>query len=359
MKAIVVTAPGEAGLVHDRPKPAIRDGYMLVKTQSIALNPTDWKHAALTQTPGILLGCDYAGVVEEVGANVTKPFAKGDRVMGFVHGGNSNEPEDGAFAEYIMVKGDIQAHVPDGMSFEEAATFGVGITAVGQGLYQALGLPLPPAPDHYDQAVDETSPRGPRDPILIYGGATASGVLGLQCTALSGFRPLATCSPHNAELVAGFGADEVYDYGDGEDAAEDIRAATGDGLRLCWDTVSTAWTVRFCAAALSSRGGKLATLQPVRSPASGVLECVDTKAYTVFGEAWGMGAQQFPAMPGDWEFGKRWWSLAERLIAHGKIRPHKIQVGPRGLEGALEGLAALRDSKVSGYKLVYRVSETP
>lgn len=36
---------------------------------------------------GTLVGCDYAGVVEAVDKNVTKKFAKGDRVAGFEHGG--------------------------------------------------------------------------------------------------------------------------------------------------------------------------------------------------------------------------------------------------------------------------------
>ena len=71
---------------------------------------------------------DYAGVVEEVGSTVTKPFKKGDRVAGFVHGGNAAHPEDGAFAEYITAKGDIQMKIPDNLSFEEASTLGVGIS---------------------------------------------------------------------------------------------------------------------------------------------------------------------------------------------------------------------------------------
>ncbi|KAM4056692.1 zinc-binding dehydrogenase [Hirsutella rhossiliensis] len=346
MKAIVVATPGKASFVSDRPRPTLRDDYLLVKTHAIALNPTDWKHAELTQTPGVLLGCDYAGVVEEVGPKVTKPFKKGDRVMGFVHGGNSAEPEDGAFAEYIVVKGDIQAHVPDDMSFEEAATFGVGITTVGQGLYQTLGLPLPG---------DET--RGGQGPILIYGGSTATGVLGLQFARLSGFTPITTCSPHNFDLVTKFGAQESFDYGD-DDAAEDIRASTDNNLTLCWDTVSTAWTAKFCASALSSKGGKLAALLPLRSPDARV-ECADTKAYTVFGEDWAMGDKSFAAKMEDFEFGKRWWTIAEGLIRQGKIRPHKIKVGAGGLKGALEGLNMLRDSKVSGHKLVYLVADTP
>jgi NADPH:quinone reductase-like Zn-dependent oxidoreductase len=47
-------------------------------------------------------------------------------------------PEDGAFGEIITAKGDIQIHIPDNMSFEEAATLGVGISTVGQGLYQSI-----------------------------------------------------------------------------------------------------------------------------------------------------------------------------------------------------------------------------
>jgi NADPH:quinone reductase-like Zn-dependent oxidoreductase len=346
MKALISSALGNVALVGDRPKPSLREDYLLIKTHAIALNPTDWKHAELTATPGILLGCDYAGVVEEVGSAVAKKFKKGDRVMGFVHGGNSLQPEDGAFAEYIVAKGDIQAHIPNDMRFEDAASFGVGITSVGQALYQTLKLPMP------SEKRDASEGK-----ILIYGGSTASGILGLQCAKLSGFSPIATCSQHNFDLVTEFGAEETFDYGDG-DAAEEIRDATGNDLGLCWDTISTAWTGKFCADSLSSKGGRLATLHPMRSPSPNV-ECVDTKAYTIFGEDWGMGAKMFPAQPKDFEFGKVWWSLAEALIAKGDIKPHKIQVGENGLLGAIEGLKLLRDSRVSGHKLVYRVAETP
>lgn len=350
MKAVVITSPGKASLVEDRPKPALRDDYLLVKTRCVAVNPTDWKHADITQTPGILLGCDYAGTVEEVGPAVTKPFKKGDRVMGFVHGGNSLQPEDGAFAEYIVVKGDIQAHIPDHMSFEEAATFGVGITSVGQGLYQALGLPLP-------NVDGEISTSAEQKPILIYGGSTCTGVLGIQFAKLSGFSPIATASPHNFDLLTSFGAAHVFDYGE-VDSSEEIRDVTEDGLKLCWDTISTRWTTEFCAKALSSGGGKIATLHPVLSPRAEV-EVASTLAYTIFGEDWGMGAKKYHAKIEDFVFGKMWWALAEKLISQRRIRPAIIKVGADGLKGVVEGLQQLRDAKVSGHKLVYRVDETP
>ena len=171
-KAVVIQGQGKAELVHDRPLPALRDTYILVKTVAVALNPTDWKHIDYLTVPGSLSGCDYSGVVEAVGKDVESAWKKGDRVCGFAHGGDATQLENGAFAEYIVAKGDLQSPIPEGMSFEEAATLGVGISTVGQGLYQSLKLPLPaePAKEPF--------------PVLIYGGSTATGTLAIQFAKL-------------------------------------------------------------------------------------------------------------------------------------------------------------------------------
>lgn len=114
------------------------------------------------------IGCDFAGIIEEVGSRVTKAWKKGDRVYGFVHGGNAIHGEDGAFGDYLTAKGDLIMRIPDEMSFEEAATVGVGIVTCGLGLYQSLELPFP------DQPARESFP------ILIYGGSSATGMHGIQ-----------------------------------------------------------------------------------------------------------------------------------------------------------------------------------
>lgn len=85
-KAVVCTGPGQAE-VQTVQVPRVRDGLILVKVKAVALNPTDWKSASNKETAGLRIGCDYAGVVEEVGHGVTKPFKKGDNVCGFVMGG--------------------------------------------------------------------------------------------------------------------------------------------------------------------------------------------------------------------------------------------------------------------------------
>ncbi|KAB8263610.1 zinc-binding oxidoreductase [Aspergillus pseudonomiae] len=353
MKAIISVSPGRAALVHDRPLPSLRNGYLLVRTKAVALNPTDWKHIEITERPGILFGCDYAGVVEKIGPGISSRFQVGDRVAGFVHGGNSEEPQDGAFAEYILAKADIQVLIPEHMSFEEAATLGVGITSVGQGLYQALQLPFPGT-----QGEDPKTPTEEQQPLLIYGGSTASGVLGIQFAKLSGFAPLAVCSPDHFDLVETLGAVAQFDYADGEEAVQEIQDYVdrmSKPLRLAWDTVSIPSSAQFCGDALSALDEcHYASLLPIKCQRSDVTSTT-TMAYTVFGEDWGMGATQFPAIATDAEFGRRWWALVQELLDQGRIQTHRIIIGENGLDGVLAGLERLRDSQVRGAKLVYRV----
>ncbi|RDW72675.1 zinc-binding alcohol dehydrogenase family protein [Aspergillus mulundensis] len=346
-KAIIITSPKQEGLVTDRPIPTLRDDYILIKTVAVALNPTDWKHIAYLAPPGVLVGCDYAGVVEEVGPAVKKQWKKGDRVAGFVHGCNAVQAEDGAFAEYIVAKGDIQMRIPENLGFEEAATLGVGIMTVGQGLYQSLGLGLPG-----QRKESETS-----EPILIYGGSTATGTLAIQFAKLSGYRVLTTCSPHNFDLVKKLGADEVYDYRD-PGAAAKIREATGDKLRLVFDTISLEPSAKFCEQAISTSGGEYSALLSVKVDRENV-RSRSTLGYTVVGEEFMFGQTPYPAKPEDKEFAEKFAVVAEGLLGSGKVKVHPPKVGADGLKGVIGGLKLLKEDKVSGEKLVYRVGETP
>src|SRR5258708_29665778 len=113
MKAVVMQGDKKAALVEDRPEPKLRPDYVLVETKAVALNPTDWKHIDYMNTPNSLLGCDFAGVVLDVGPDLVKPFKKGDRICGFVHGGNSSQPEDGCFAEKMVGRSGVQMKIPD------------------------------------------------------------------------------------------------------------------------------------------------------------------------------------------------------------------------------------------------------
>ena len=92
---------------------------------------------------------------------------------------NDANAENGAFARYIAVKEDLQMHIPDNVSFEAAATTGVGIGSAGYGLYKVLSLPFP------DSTVgNHSSQIEARDTVLIYGGSTATGSIAIQLAKL-------------------------------------------------------------------------------------------------------------------------------------------------------------------------------
>ncbi|KAG8427469.1 putative secondary metabolism biosynthetic enzyme [Metarhizium acridum] len=345
-KAVVIQGPGVAKVVTDRPIPKLRDGFILVKTVAVGLNPTDWKHVDyVVKEAGPVVGCDYAGVVEAVGAGVTKPFKKGDRICGMAHGSNVVQHEDGSFAEYIVVKGDVQIKIPDNLSFEDAATVGVSVVTVGQSLYQALGLPLPSEPAR-DAA-----------PILIYGGSTATGIFAIQYAKLSGYKVITTCSPRNNDLVKALGAEAVFDYNDPECAAK-IRAYTNDSLAIAFDTISLADSAKICEGALASSPPPGTTLRyhallPRTTARSDV---TDTRslAYTAIGEAFRFSDGPKPAVKEDLDYAVKFLDLSRELLASGKLRVPPVQLG-QGLEGVLDGMQALRENKVSGKKLVYKV----
>ena len=157
MKAILVNG-NKAKVASDVPIPKMRPTYLLAKVESVALNPTDWKHVAGKRAASNSIGgCDFAGTVVELGPEVTKDLKPGDRVAGTAHGANFSQPEDGVFAEYAMVKGDLLVKLPDTLSFDAAATFPLGVSTVGQGLFQkALKFNLP------------TDPVKDSMPVLIY-----------------------------------------------------------------------------------------------------------------------------------------------------------------------------------------------
>ncbi|TEA18859.1 Protein TOXD [Colletotrichum sidae] len=325
------------------------DDYILVKTTAVAINPTDWKHVDLADKAGcvgIWVGCDYAGIVEEVGSAVSKGFKKGDRICGPVNGSNALREIDGAFAKYIAVKGDLQIKTPNNISDDEAATLGIAVTTVGQGLYQTLKLPLPNSPT--------TEPKT----ILIYGGSTAMGISGIQYAKLSGYNVITTASPHNFDYLKSLGADTVFDYKSAS-VSEDIRKATNDELTLAWDCQSTLDSATIVAKALSSSKESLVgTLLPVdKNKVQEVNPKVDVQMslyYTAFGEEFGYFGKR-DAVPENFEFAKSFWELSRGLLAEGKLKPIRVikNRGGKGLEGVIVGLKELKEGKVSAGKLVY------
>lgn len=177
---------------------------------------------------------------------------------------------------------------------------------------------------------------------------------------LSGYKVLTTCSPRNFDYVKSLGADAVFDYRDA-DCGNKINEATNDSLRLVWDTISLPESAKICADAFSSHStdARYGTILPVELPGRSDVKTMHTLMYTIFNEFFHKFGADFLPSSEDFEFAKKFFGIAENLLAEGKLHAHSVKIGSDGLEGALQGMLDLKNDKVSGQKLVYRVSETP
>ena len=129
MKAWLLPRPGSWRdmVFGDAPEPSPAQGDIRVAIHAVGLNPVDYKIARMGHPdwrfPHIL-GLDVAGVVDAIGSSVTQ-WQPGDRV--FYHGDLS---KPGGFAEFAVTTAHTVAHIPDGMSFVDAASLPcAGLTA--------------------------------------------------------------------------------------------------------------------------------------------------------------------------------------------------------------------------------------
>ncbi|KAJ5654514.1 hypothetical protein N7490_001517 [Penicillium lividum] len=214
---------------------------------------------------------------------------------------------------------------------------GVALYTAGQGLIQNLGLPF----------MDEQSTEP--IPILIYGGSSVTGAMGIQLAKLAGYTPIVTCSKHNFDFVKSLGAAAVFDYKDPE-CGKKIREYTKDSMTLAWDTISEESSALICAEALSSSGGRYGSLGPSKCPRDDVQSNMTRQFKSE--------STKIPAMPDHLAFAKKLAILSEKFLAEKKIKPLVPKVMAGGLNGIANGLQFLRENKVSAQKLVYRVADT-
>lgn len=182
MKAVVLKGINVPLVVEEVPQPEIGPEEALVQIKAASLNKRDWwiqqgKYAGL-KFP-IILGSDGSGIVTAVGASLPDAWI-GQEVLLYPaeNWGNSEHyqskefkilgmPENGCFASYVRVNGDMLFPKPAHLSFEEAAALPVaGLTA-----YRALFI------------------RGqwaPGDKVLISGVGGGAGAFALQLAIAAG-----------------------------------------------------------------------------------------------------------------------------------------------------------------------------
>src|SRR5689334_6775249 len=121
MRALVAAPGGNGVEITDVTDPDPAPDQALVEVRAISLNRGEVKRLERSE-PGTVWGWDLAGVVRSPAADGTGPQA-GARVVGMML--------PGAWAELAAVRTEWLAELPDGITFEQAATLPVaGLTAL-------------------------------------------------------------------------------------------------------------------------------------------------------------------------------------------------------------------------------------
>lgn len=169
--------------------PFLAPDMAIVKTAAVAINPVDAKMLDYSAARGAIHGYDFAGTIVALGADahVSGHLAVGDRVAGLVHGMNKLQPDVGAFAEYVGACADILLRIPDHMSFEDAASLGLGVATASMSLFSELRVPASLDQLREHQLVRDERAEAEveeRDFVLVAGGSTATGTRTIQLLKL-------------------------------------------------------------------------------------------------------------------------------------------------------------------------------
>ncbi|REJ81976.1 MAG: NAD(P)-dependent alcohol dehydrogenase [Bacteroidetes bacterium] len=206
MKAVICTkyGPPEVLKIQEVNKPIFKDNEVLVKIISTAVNSGDVRVRGLV-ADGIMklimrlmigfskprkaiLGTVYAGVIEDVGINVSK-FKKGDKVFGMT------AFNFGTHAEYTAVKEKSYISLmPENASFDEAVSliFG-GQTAI-----------------YFIDKVRLSEMKSPN--VLVIGATGSVGTAAVQIAKFNGAEVTAVCSTKGKDLMEQLGVSNVIFY---------------------------------------------------------------------------------------------------------------------------------------------------
>jgi NADPH:quinone reductase-like Zn-dependent oxidoreductase len=227
MKAAVVHHPAtlDSFAIEDRDEPVVGAGLVKVRWHALSLNFHDYAVVSgmMSADDGRIPISDGAGEIVAVGPGVTE-WAAGDKVMSlFFPEWADGEPTtaamaaiggdtvDGCAAQYGLCRPQALTRIPQGYSYEEAATLPCAALTAWRALVEVGGL-------------------GAGETVLVEGSGGAS-VFALQFAVALGAKVIATSSsaPKSDRLLA-LGASKVINYHDDENWGETICELTDGGV---------------------------------------------------------------------------------------------------------------------------------
>ena len=238
MKAFTLDSlESQPALRGDLPEPSPAANEIVVRVRASSVNPVDAfiGMGALAQMfehefP-VILGRDFAGIVEQVGEDVSR-YRVGDEVFGFVSHANPTV-HAGSWAELILLPED---------NFVAAKPEGVDATTAGAAPVAALTAIA---------AFDALAPAAGED-VLVVGATGGVGSVFVQLAASAGANVIAPALPEDESYLHDLGASEILDRN--AELAAAVREAHPDGVDALFDVVS-----QTPDASLLKEGGRLAS----------------------------------------------------------------------------------------------------
>lgn len=239
MQAIAITAFGgpERLTLMDHPVPSVGRYDILIRVQGAGVGLWDVKVRQGTVTLEgqrfpLILGWESAGIIEQVGTDVTG-LTVGTSVICSTY-----QVGIGHYAQYVAVPADLVALAPSSLDALHAAALPInGLTA-----YQALMEEL-----HLQ----------PGETLLITGAAGGTGTLAVQLAAHLGAQVIAMASSTNHPYLQELGASELIDY-TRSDFATSVRAVHPAGIDAVLDCVGGETAARSLEAVRD--GGRLVSI---------------------------------------------------------------------------------------------------
>jgi NADPH:quinone reductase-like Zn-dependent oxidoreductase len=236
MRAVAFAGFGADPVLTELPVPEPGPGEVLVRMLASSVNGFDlgvlggYLKGVYEYEFPVVLGKDFAGVVEAVGAGAAG-VEVGDRVFGVVMRPTLGQ---GGFAEYLVVdSGFGLARMPDGLDHVRAGALGLAGTA-------AL------------DAVNAIDPQ-PGETVLISGATGGVGGYAIQLIAARGASVIATAADGpQAAFVTALGATSTVDP---SDLAAQVRAVAPQGVEAALHLAGDGQVV----AGLLKPGGRLAS----------------------------------------------------------------------------------------------------
>jgi NADPH2:quinone reductase len=222
MRAITLESFDSGPTLQEIPTPQIAPNEVLVRVRASSVNPIDnaiasgmLKDMVEHEFP-IVLGRDFAGVVEQAGSDV-RSLSVGDEVFGFVPGMGPTV-HNGSWAELIAVPESVATRKPDDIDAASAGAAPMAaITALSA--LDALGV-------------------SEGDTVLIVGANGGVGSFAVQLAADAGATVIAPALPEDEEYLSELGVSEVLDRD--ADVAALVHERYPEGIEALLDLVSYA-----------------------------------------------------------------------------------------------------------------------